>query len=125
MVHYWLIVIAAVIVLVLVVQLLAQYNVISKKGRILVGVGLLVVALGIGVFTLFQEKNDSRLTELAKLFLQGKTLVCVVGSESLEVDKEKFNFISGTLTLMGKESSEYFRKTIPLKACELKNEKSH
>ncbi len=120
MVHYWLLVIVVVIALVLVVQLLAQYNLISKRGKILVGIMLLAVAIGMGVFTLFQEKNDSRLTELAKLFLQGKMLVCVVGGESLEVDKEKFNFISGTLTLMGKETSEYFRKTIPLKACELK-----
>ena len=46
--------------------------------------------------------------------------MCVVGTETLEVDSNTFNFISGTLTLMGKEESGYFRTTIPLKACELK-----
>ncbi|RAX51671.1 hypothetical protein [Helicobacter sp. 11-8110] len=120
MVHYWLIVIAAVVVLALLVQLLVQYNLIEKKSKIIVGAMLLIFALGIGIFTLFQEKANGELTELAKLFLQGKKLVCVVGTETLEVDNNTFNFISGTLTLMGKEESGYFRTTIPLKACELK-----
>ncbi|EES88856.1 hypothetical protein [Helicobacter canadensis] len=120
MVHYWLIVIAVVVILVLLVQLLAQYKIISKKGKIFVGILLLILAFGIGIFTLFQEKTNGELTELAKLFLQGKKLVCVVGTKTLEVDNNTFNFISGTLTLMGKEESDHFRTTIPLKACELK-----
>ena len=53
MVHYWLIVIAAVVVLALLVQLLAQYNLIEKKSKIIVGAMLLIFALGIGIFTLF------------------------------------------------------------------------
>ncbi|OCR16227.1 hypothetical protein [Helicobacter pullorum] len=120
MVQYWLIVIAAVLVLFFVVQLLAQYQIIHKKSKIFLGIVLLLIAVGIGIFTAMQDKQDVKMTNLAQLFLQGKELICIVGIEKLEVSKETFNFISGTLTLVGREDSPYFRKTIPLKACDIK-----
>ena len=94
MVQYWLIVIAAVLVLFFVVQLLAQYQIIHKKSKIFLGIVLLLIAVGIGIFTAMQDKQDVKMTNLAQLFLQGKELICIVGIEKLEVSKETFNFIS-------------------------------
>ena len=45
MVHYWLIVIAAVLVLFFVVQLLVQYQIIHKKSKIFLGIVLLLIAV--------------------------------------------------------------------------------
>lgn len=102
-------------------QLLAKYNLISYKARISIGIALLVIAASIGIFTLNQDKTEANLTQLAQSFLQGKTLECQTLTKTLQADNKTFNFISGTLTLMGKDNTEFSRIIIPLKACKLKD----
>ena len=109
-----------VILLAILMQLLAKYNLISYKMRLGIGITLLVFAVGIGIFTLKQDKAEAHLTQLAQNFLQGKTLECQSNAKILEVSNATFNFISGTLTLMGKDNGEYKRVIIPLKACKIK-----
>ncbi len=87
----------------LLLQLLASYNIISAKGKIFIAGFLVVIAMGIGVFTIIQDKSDDKLTSLAQIFLQGKNLECQIGAKTLEANSEVFNFVSGTLTLVGKE----------------------
>ncbi|MCI5969517.1 hypothetical protein [Helicobacter sp.] len=120
MVRFILIAILVILLLALLLQLLAKYNFISYKARLSIGIALLVIALGIGIFTLNQDRAEAHLTQLAQSFLQGKMLECQVGTQSLEVSNATFNFISGTLTLMGKEGGKHKRVTIPLKACIIK-----
>lgn len=125
MVRFWILFILVVALLAFLAQILSKFDIIRRKTRVYFGIFLLIVAVGIGIFTFFQEKREDKINDLAQLFLQGKSLVCQMGTQDIEVDKETFNFISGTLTLMGKENSDYNRKIIPLKACKLKNAESH
>ncbi|WP_104721865.1 hypothetical protein [Helicobacter mesocricetorum] len=117
MLKYGLIIILVAFLLFLLLQLLVSYNIISTKGKVFVAGFLIVIAVGIGVFTIFQDKSDDKLTSLAQLFLQDKNLQCQIGAKTLEVNTATFNFVSGTLTLVGKEDSPYFRTVIPLKNC--------
>ena len=121
MVRFLVIFAFACVLLGVLANLLVKYNAISHKMRLRIGIALLVIAVGIGIFTLLQDKSEERVTMLAQSFLQGKNLVCKVGTQDIVVSSEKFNFISGTLTLLGKEEGEHKRLTIPLKACEIEN----
>ena len=126
MVRFWIFFVLIVALLAFLAQILSKFNVIQRKTRIYFGILLLVIAASIGIFTFFQDKKEDEIHDLAQLFLQGKDLICQVGTQNIEANRTTFNFISGTLTLMGKEQSDYDRKTIPLKACKLKNDtKSH
>lgn len=125
MVRFWILFILVVALLAFLAQILSKFDIIHRKMRIYFGIFLLVIAVGIGIFTFFQEKREDKINDLAQLFLQGKPLVCQMGTQTIETNRETFNFISGTFTLMGKENSDYHRKTIPLKACKLKNAESH
>lgn len=126
MVRFWILFILIVALLAFLAQILSKFNVIQRKTRIYFGILLLVIAASIGIFTFFQDKKEDKINDLAQLFLQGKDLICQVGTQNIEANRTTFNFISGTLTLMGKEQSNYYRKTIPLKACKLKDDtKSH
>ncbi|TLD82446.1 hypothetical protein LS70_007540 [Helicobacter sp. MIT 11-5569] len=109
----------AIILLAILTQLLAKYNVVSYKMRIGVGIALLGIAIGIGIFTYHQDKNEEHLTKLVQSFLQGEALLCQVGTQTLQASNKTFNFISGTLTLKGKEESNK-HTIIPLKACDRK-----
>lgn len=106
-----------IVALVMLMQLLTKYNLVSYKMRVGVGIALIVLAIGIGIFTLQQDKNAAYLTQLTQSFLQGETLFCERNANLLEVNNKSFNFISGTLTLMGKDDSKHKRVIIPLKAC--------
>lgn len=126
MVRFWILFVLIVALLAFLAQILSKFNVIQRKTRIYFGILLLVIAASIGIFTFFQDKKEDAINDLAQLFLQGKDLICPVGTQNIEANRTTFNFISGTLTLMGKEQSDYYRKTIPLKACKLKDDtKSH
>lgn len=126
MVRFWILFVLIVALLAFLAQILSKFNVIQRKTRIYFGILLLVIAASIGIFTFFQDKKEDKINDLAQLFLQGKDLICQVGTQNIEANRTTFNFISGTLTLMGKEQSNYYRKTIPLKACKLKDDtKSH
>ena len=89
------------------------------------GILLIAVAIGIGIFNFFQERSESQLTSLAQMFLQGQTLRCRLNQEEILANKEDFNFVSGTLTLMGKEQGKYMRVAIPLKMCKGDNATSN
>ncbi|MDE5603677.1 MAG: hypothetical protein K2I71_07170 [Helicobacter sp.] len=117
MLKYGLIIFLVAFLVFLLLQLLASYNIVSSKGRIFVGAFLVAIVVGIGIFTTFQDKNGDKLTSLAQHFLQGKSLQCQMGTKTLEVNAATFNFVSGTLTLVGKENSPYFRNVIALKDC--------
>lgn len=125
MIRFWILFIIVVALLVFLAQILSKFDIISYKMRISFGVLLLLLAVGIGIFTFFQEKQENKVNDLAQFFLQGKSLICQTNTQEIEVNQKNFNFISGTLTLMGKEYSDYHRKTIPIKACKLKNAESH
>ncbi|TLD86296.1 hypothetical protein [Helicobacter sp. MIT 05-5294] len=125
MVRFWILFIVVIALLAFLAQLLSKFDIISRKMRVYFGILLLLLALGIGIFNFFQEKREDTLNDLAHSFLQGKSLICQVGTHTIEANNKSFNFISGTLTLMGKEESDYYRVTIPLKACQLKNATSH
>ena len=121
MLKYGLIVVLLGFLLFLLLQLLASYNIISAKGKIFIAGFLVVIAMGIGVFTIIQDKSDDKLTSLAQIFLQGKNLECQIGAKTREANSEVFNFVSGTLTLVGKENTPYFRMVVPLKDCVFNN----
>ena len=120
MLRFIVIAVLIIVCLVALMQLLVKYDVISDKMRTSLGITSLIVGIGIGIFTWMQDKTQTHLTDLARSFLQGKTLECQVNLQTLDVSQEMFNFISGTLTLMGKDDTEYKQVVIPLKACKEK-----
>lgn len=120
MLRFIVIAVLIIVCLVALMQLLVKYDVISDKMRTSLGITLLIVGIGIGIFTWMQDKTQTHLTDLARSFLQGKILECQVNLQTLDVSQEMFNFISGTLTLMGKDDTEYKQVVIPLKACKEK-----
>lgn len=117
MLRFILIFLLFIVALVMLMQLLTKYNLVSYKMRVGVGIALVVLAICIGIFTFKQDKNAAHLTQLTQSFLQGETLFCEMNTNLLEVNNKSFNFISGTLTFMGKDDSKYKRVIIPLKAC--------
>lgn len=116
MIHYWLIVILVVLVILLIVQLLVRFEILSANARFVVGVVLLFVAICIGVFTSMQDKNESYIRQLSEVFLQGRNITCKLNGDNIDVNNTKFNFVSGTLSVIGKEG-EYYKVNIPLKNC--------
>lgn len=123
--RFWILFIIFLALLAFLAQILSKFHLITRKMRIYIGIFFLLIATSIGIFTFFQDQKEDKINELAQLFLQGKNLVCQIGAQNIETNRTTFNFISGTLTLMGKENSDYHGKTIPLKSCKLNNAESH
>ena len=116
MIHYWLIVILVVLVIFLIIQLLVRFEILSPNSRFVVGGALLFIVICIGIFTINQDKNDGYIRQLSESFLQGKNIVCKINGNSVDVNNTKFNFVSGTLSVVGKEG-EYYKVNIPLRDC--------
>lgn len=98
--------------------MLVDFGVIDKGAKIFLGSLLLVVGIGLGIFTLLQEKGDDRISLLTQEFTRGKDLSCKDGKEKIIVNNKEF-IISGTLNFVGKEGSENYRKIISLRSCEI------
>lgn len=116
---YGLIIFLLVIALILLLETLSRHQMINTNTKLILSGSALLLILGIVLFTQKQEKQENKITNLAQEFLRGRNLKCQVGTQNLDVNQTHFNFVSGTLTFMGKEGGEYYRKNIPLKACDL------
>ncbi|CAM2790467.1 hypothetical protein [Helicobacter burdigaliensis] len=116
---FWIIFTCVIVALILLVQILARLEIIDAKFKIWLGVVLLFIAIGIAVFNFYQEKGDKELTFLAQRFLEGSVLECEDKGEVIQVDNKKYNFVSGTMTLVDKVKNI---QTISLKKCKIKND---
>ena len=98
--------------------MLVDFGVIDKQAKNFLAILLLVAAAGIGIFTLLQEKGDDKISLLMQEFTRGKDLSCKDGKEKIIVNNKGF-IISGTLTFVGIEGSENYRKIVPIRSCEI------
>ncbi|PZT47868.1 hypothetical protein B6S12_06810 [Helicobacter valdiviensis] len=114
---FWVIFACVIVAIILLMQILVRLEIIDAKFKIWLGVALLLIGVGIGVFNFYQEKGDKELTYLAQKFLEGSVLVCIDKDKEIQADNKKFNFISGTMTLVDKEKNI---QTLSLKRCKIK-----
>lgn len=96
---------------------LKDFGVISKKQTLIVISILVILAIIIGIYSYFQSKSDKNDMILQLAFLQGKSLEC----DNVIVNKENFNFVSGTLSFIGKKNSAMNNMIIPLSGCKVMN----
>ena len=74
----------------------------------------------VAVYSYYQNQKRIRIDKLYYEFNHGKVLVCEAPfGEKVKVDKEHFNFVSGTLVFMGKEGTKYEGLVVPIDSCEV------
>jgi len=88
---------------------------------------LIALALGwlaIAAYSYYQNQKRIYHDMLYYHYKQGETLVCKApfGAE-VEVDRTRFDFISGTLVFVGREGTPYEGLVVPLEECRLKEER--
>lgn len=82
----------------------------KKHKLLLLFLGVILLA---ALYEFLQVSRSQDQAQLITLFRQGKTLTC--GTQ--EVDQERFNFVSGTLTFVGKTQTPLSGITLSLKDC--------
>lgn len=86
------------------------------RQRLLLASALVLAILCAGIYTLSKRQKSEHVAHLVILFSQGKSLEC----EGYEVHEQSFNFVSGTLSFVGKPNTPYHRLTLALDSCKLK-----
>lgn len=117
--HYLLIVLLLALIAVFVMQVLVKYELLSSNSRNIIGIILILVFFIIGFFTIKQDAREQDILELSKIFLSDKTIECNIDSTTIDVNSTNFNFVSGTLSVIGK-NKEYYKINIPLANCQKK-----
>lgn len=72
----------------------------SKQDKLKVLYLFISITIIAGVYEFFQDKSGDKNREVILKFMHGDTIVC----KNVEVNNSNFNFVSGTLTFVGKKS---------------------
>ena len=94
---------------------LSKFNASSKRNLILGIASLIFLIAG---YTMMQDKSENQNLQMLISYNQGKILLC----KEVEVSNKDFNYVSGTLSFVAKESSMYKGITLQLEDCKLKEE---
>ncbi|TLD80420.1 hypothetical protein LS68_006585 [Helicobacter sp. MIT 05-5293] len=89
----------------------------SNKSKKVIGVCLLLVAILIGIYNLWQEQESEQFGHIQSAFNQGKAIPCVFEGKEYQITNNTFNFNNGTMSFLGKPSSPFNTLIIPLKNC--------
>jgi hypothetical protein len=89
----------------------------SRKNLLLGVASLLLLILG---YSMLQDKGESKNLEILLSFNQDKTIVC----RDIKVNNAEFNYVSGTLSFVAKDSSQHKGLTLPIEECKIPQTKS-
>jgi len=92
---------------------------VTKKIKFMIILSFLIGWFLIFTYTLYQNKKRDYHKLLLYHFKHGKVLIC----EDINITKDKFNFVDGTLTFVGKEESEFDGIIIPIDKCKIKDKR--
>ncbi|MCF6173084.1 MAG: hypothetical protein L3J44_04785 [Campylobacteraceae bacterium] len=95
-------------ILAILIAFMSKKNSVSKSVKIYMIVALVLIFLIGWLFTVYNQKNAQRDTEIINAFEQGKTLVC----QSYKVNSNDFIFVSGTLSFVAKQSKKDLKGVI-------------
>ncbi|WP_281950527.1 hypothetical protein [Nitrosophilus kaiyonis] len=87
----------------------------TKRVKFLIILSLIIGWLLIFTYSMYQDKKRKYHEYLLFNFSHGKTLIC----KDINVTKEKFNFVSGTLVFVGKEKTEFEGLVVPIDSCKI------
>jgi len=87
----------------------------TKRLKITIVLSLILGWALIFRYSLYQDKKRKYHEMLLFKFNHGKTLIC----KDVNITKEKFNFVSGTLVFVGKEKTEFEGLVVPIEGCEV------
>ncbi len=70
-------------------------------------------------YSYYQNQKRIYHDKLYYLFIHGKTLHCRTPfGQKVDINKQNFNFVSGTMVFMGKKKSPYAELVVPIDRCE-------
>lgn len=101
----------------LIVAIFKTSATISNKSKKAIGACLLLMAILIGVYNLWQEQESEQFGYIQSAFNQGKTIPCIFEGQEYQITNNTFNFNNGTMSFLGKPSSPFNTLIIPLKNC--------
>lgn len=93
--------------------ILKDFDMIKSWHKKLFGILLVGLVILIGTYTFVQDNQAKLDSELQIRFLRGETLIC----NGIEVNSERFNFVTGTLSFIGKKDSEAKDIMVSLDRC--------
>ncbi|NPA63516.1 MAG: hypothetical protein GXO16_00940 [Epsilonproteobacteria bacterium] len=74
----------------------------------------------VAIYSYYQNQKRILIDKLYYEFSHGRVLECEAPfGERVKVDKNSFNFVSGTLVFVGKEGSSYEGLVVPIDSCKL------
>ena len=86
----------------------------SNRRNIILGIASLILLMY--GYNMLQDKSESQNLQMLISYNQGKPLKC----KEIEVTNQDFNYVSGTLSFVAKESSMYKGITLQLEDCKAK-----
>lgn len=92
---------------------LSKFNASSRRNLILGIVSLVLLITG---YTMMQDKSENKNLNVLISYNQSNVIIC----KEIEVTNKDFNYVSGTLSFVAKESSKYKGITLQLEDCQLK-----
>ncbi len=105
-----------VLIVLMLPTVMSVFSRLDTAGRLITfGFAIAFLVLG-AVYSLNQEKSGEDNLHKILAFNEGKTLQC----NEIEVDKEHFNFVSGTLTFISKDPNKREGLILELKDCRIK-----
>lgn len=90
-------------------------NKLNKKNAIILGVLFGIFGLFAGIYTHFLDAKNKSHIDIINAFERGVAINC----DNINVSKEHFNFINGTLSFVGKKGGEFHNKVISIDKCKI------
>ena len=87
----------------------------TKRLKIIIILSLVFGWILIFGYSLYQDKKRKYHEKLLFNFNHGKVLIC----KDVNVSKDGFNFVNGTLVFVGKENTEFEGLVVPIDSCKL------
>ncbi len=108
-----------IFILVLAVAGLIYYvTAISMRMKYFIIATLFIAWAAIFSYSYYQNKKRIYIDKIYYLFMHDKNLVCKDPfGQDVMVNRDGFNFVSGTLVFMGKEKSPYEGLVVPAEKC--------
>lgn len=107
------IILVILIAITLLFFVLKDLGMINTKQKIIGGIILFILAIATGFYSYNKSQTDKQIFLLQMAFLRGETIIC----KNQEVNAKNFNFVSGTLSLIGKKETPFHNLIFSLDDC--------
>ncbi|PAF48377.1 hypothetical protein BKH46_00210 [Helicobacter sp. 12S02634-8] len=101
--------------LILLYFVLRDFGIITTKQKIIALVVLIAFGVFATIYSYFQSKSDKNDMLLQTAFLRGESLEC----GGVIINRENFNLVTGTLSLIGKKNGPMNNIIISLDTCKI------